>query len=119
MADEAAPAGRLLRYDGERWRPVGDPLPAFEHAPPTPQLPFAPWVLPRALAPRAFDVVVVGETAHQLLARCADDDVAVESLAAQSMLFYEPHEVMRWLTGIEVWLGRRLEPDRPWPPPPA
>lgn len=110
--------GRLLRWDGQHWGTVGDPLPAFEHAPPTPQLPFAPWVLPIELGAAAYDVVVVGEIAHQLMIRCAEDDEVFEQLANQAMLFFEMHEVMRWLTEVEVWMGRRLDPTQPWSPPP-
>jgi hypothetical protein len=115
----ADPVGRVMRWDGARWTPVGEPLPAFEHAPPMPQLPFAPWVLPRDLHPQAFDVVVVGELAHQLMAQCAPDDDAVVALADQAMLFLEPEDVMRWMMQVEVWLGRKLDPSRPWPAPPA
>jgi len=116
---EPAPVGRLLRHDGSGWQPVGEPLPPFEFAPPNPQLPFAPWVLPRELQPQPFDVVVVGEIAHQLMARCAEDDEVVEELATAAMIFHEPHEVMRWMTEIEVWLGRRLDPELPWSLPPV
>jgi hypothetical protein len=115
----AEPVGRVLRWDGTTWQPLGEPLPAFEHAPPMPQLPFAPWVLPRELACRAFDVVVVGELAHQLMAQCAPDDEAVETLLDQTMLFLEPDEAMRWLVQVEVWIGRKLDQSRPWPAPPA
>ena len=111
--------GRLMRWDGQRWATIGDPLPAFEHAPPTPTLPFAPWVLPIELGAAAYDVVVVGEIAHQLMIRCAEDDEVFEQLANQSMMFFELHEVMRWLTEVEVWMGRRLDPAQPWSPPPA
>ncbi|MEO1060863.1 MAG: hypothetical protein AAFZ07_05550 [Actinomycetota bacterium] len=114
---EPEPVGRLLRHDGERWSTVGEPLPPFEHAPPTPTLQFAPWVLPRELEPAAFDVVVVGELAHQLLGPCADDDPAVTQLVEQTLLFHPADEVAAWLAGVEVWIGRRLDPDRPWPTP--
>ncbi|MEM9713885.1 MAG: hypothetical protein AAGA17_16825, partial [Actinomycetota bacterium] len=85
---ERRPVGRLLRHDGDRWAPLGEPLPAFDHAPPTPTLQLAPWVLPAELGPQAFDVVVVGELAHQLLGRCEPDDVAVQQLAQQTALFH-------------------------------
>lgn len=75
-------------------------------------------MLPRALGPRPYDVVVIGELAHQLMARCADDDPAVEALVAQTLLFHGPEETAVWLSEIEVWIGRRLGPKSPWPEPP-
>lgn len=110
--------GRLFRHDGERWLPIDEPLPGFSHAPPTPQQIFAPWVLPRALTPRAGDVITWGEYAHQLLAQCGPDDPAVEQLAQQTLLWHEPAEAAAWLQEIEVWLGRLLESGRDWPLPP-
>lgn len=114
---EPTPVGRVMRHDDERWAAIGEPLPAFRHAPPTPSLPLAPWVLPTELGPRAFDVVVVGELAHQLLARCEADDPAVTQLVEQTLLFHPVDEARAWLAAVEVWLGRRLDPDRPWPTP--
>lgn len=110
MSPEAArPVGRLLRHDGERWSPVGEPLPPFDHAPPDPTLAVAPWVLPRFLGARADDVVVVGELAHRLLVRCEADDPLVAELAEQTMVFRSPAETMAWLAEVEVWVGRRLD----------
>ncbi len=111
--------GRLFRHDGSRWLPVGEPLPPFQHAPPSPQQPIAPWVLPGDLEPRAFDVVVVGELSHQLLERCGEDDIAYQQLVQQTLLFAEPADAWAWLASIEVWFGRKLSPDRDWPTPPA
>lgn len=108
-----------MRHDGERWAPIGEPLPAFEHAPPMPDLPLAPWVLPADPAPRVGDVVVVGELAHQLLTRCPPDDVAVTQLVEQTLLFHPAEDAAAWLAQVEVWLGRRLDPDREWPLPPT
>ena len=107
--------GRLLRYDDGRWAPVGEPLPPFAHAPPDPRLPVAPWVLPRDLAAREADVLVVGELAHQLLVRCQRDDPLYLELAEQTMLLRDHDETMAWLAQIELWVGRRLDPDQPWP----
>ena len=109
--------GRLLRHDGCRWEPVGEPLPPFRHAPPAPTAIVAPWVLPRELGPRANDVVVIGELAHQLVVRCLEDDPAFIALVQQTMLFHEPAAVAAWLAEIEVWMGRRLDQGRPWPLP--
>ena len=75
-------------------------------------------MLPRSLGPRPYDVVVIGELAHQLMARCADDDPAVEGLVAQTLLFHDPEETAAWLSEVEVWIGRRLGPQSPWPEPP-
>lgn len=107
--------GRLLRFDGARWQPVGEPLPAFAHAPPNPSLLVAPWVLPREPSPREADVVVVGELAHQLLVRCRRDDPLYLELAEQTMILRSHDETMAWLAEIELWVGRRLESGRPWP----
>ncbi|MEM8925801.1 MAG: hypothetical protein AAGD35_20040 [Actinomycetota bacterium] len=114
-----APAvGRLLRATGDDgWAPVGEPLPPFDHAPPAPSLALAPWVLPATLEPRAFDVVVVGELAHQLLGRCDPDDEAVIRLFEQTALLHGPEAAAAWLAEVEVWLGRRLD-RTPWPRPP-
>ncbi len=111
--------GRLMRHDGTGWSPVGEPLPPFAHAPPSPSLLIAPWILPKELAPRPYDVIVVGELAHQLMARCPEDDQAYLDLAQQTMLFQDPDVVMAWLAEIELWIGRRLDQQRPWPEPPA
>lgn len=110
-----ATVGRLLRFDDGRWQPVGEPLPPFAHAPPDPTLPVAPWVLPRDPAPAAADVLVLGELAHQLLVRCQPDDPLYAELAEQTMLFRSPEETMAWLAEIELWVGRRLDPGKPWP----
>ncbi|MEM9714574.1 MAG: hypothetical protein AAGA17_20295, partial [Actinomycetota bacterium] len=77
------------------------------------------WVLPAELGPQAFDVVVVGELAHQLLGRCEPDDVAVQQLAQQTALFHPVDEARAWMATVEVWIGRRLDPAQPWPEPPA
>jgi hypothetical protein len=106
--------GRVLRYQDGEWRPIGEPLPAFEHAPPTPQLLLAPWVLPRDLEVEALDVVVVGELAHQLVGRCTPDDPAVQQLAQQTMLFHGAEAAATWLSQVEVWMGHRRDPGRPW-----
>ncbi len=108
-----------MRWQPQGWEPVGDPLPPFAHAPPAPQLLLAPWVLPRDLAPRAYDVLVVGELAHQLLTKCERDDPLYIELAEQTMLFNEREQAMAWLAEIEVWVGRRLDPGREWPQPPT
>lgn len=106
---------RLMRFDDGRWTPVGDPLPPFQHAPPDQNLVVAPWVLPCELAAITGDVLVVGEVAHQLLTRCARDDPVYVELAEQTMLFHSYDDTMAWLALVEVWVGRRLEPGRPWP----
>lgn len=110
-----ASVGRLMRFEEGRWRPVGEPLPPFDHAPPNPGLVLAPWVLPRTPAPRGADVVVVGELAHQLVARCEPDDPLYVELAHQTMILRSYEETLAWLDEIELWIGRRLEPRRPWP----
>jgi len=111
------PVGRLFRHDETGWLPVGEPLPPFAHAPPAPQLLLAPWVLPKELAPRTYDVIVIGELAHQLLTRCEPDDPIYLELAQQTMMFAEQEDVMDWLAQIEVWVGKRLEPGSDWPLP--
>lgn len=116
MSVEAA--GRLFRHLDGRWTPIGDPLPAFAHAPPAPAQPFAPWVLPRDPAPLPYDVVVIGEYAQQLLAPCDADDPAVVSLAEHTSMLHGVEAATTWLAGVTVWLGRLLEPDREWPTPP-
>jgi hypothetical protein len=112
-----AAVGRLLRHGETGWMPVGEPLPPFGHAPPAPQLLLAPWVLPKDLEPRAYDVIVVGELAHQLLTQCQPDDPIYVELAQQTMMFAEQAHVVEWLAQIEVWVGRRLDPGAEWPLP--
>lgn len=110
--------GRLVRWDGAKWTPIGDPWRAVEHAPPRPHLPFAAWVIPLEIGAAPYDVVRYGEFAHQLMIRCAEDDEVFEQLASEAVLFLELHEVMRWLSEVEVWMGRRLDPSQPWAAPP-
>lgn len=108
-----------MRWGDLGWEPVGEPLPPFAHAPPAPELLVAPWVLPKDLQPRTYDILVVGELAHQLVHRCESDDPLYIELAEQTMLFNEQDQTMAWLAQIEVWVGRRLDQTRPWPTPPA
>lgn len=109
--------GRLFRFTDGVWRAIGEPLAPFDHAPPDPSLPLAPWVLPRDPEPTQGDVVVVNEQAHQLLAELGPDDQAVQNLWQQTTLFFPPDEAAAWFGGVTVWLGQRLTPDRPWPEP--
>lgn len=104
-----------MRHGENGWAPVGEQLPPFPHAPPRPQVPIAPWVLPRDLEPASFDVVVVGELAHQLITRCEGDDPIVMELAEQTAVLHGVEATRAWLAEVEVWLGHRLEPGRPWP----
>ncbi len=112
-----SPVGRLFRFDDGRWGAVGEPLPPFAHAPPDPSLFVAPWVLPGDLGTREGDVLTVGELAHVLMVRCERDDPLYLELAEQTLLFRGREETMAWLEEIELWVGRRLDPDRPWPEP--
>lgn len=112
-----ATVGRLLRFSDGRWNPLGEPLPPFAHAPPDPSLYVAPWVLPGDLGTREGDVLVIGELAHVLMVRCERDDPLYLELAEQTMLFRGHEETMAWLEQIELWVGRRLDPDRSWPEP--
>lgn len=109
--------GRLMRFRDGGWHPFGEPLPPFAHAPPAPQLLLAPWVLPNDPSPQQYDVIVVGELAHQLLTRCEPDDPIYLELAQQTMLFAEHDDVMAWLETVEVWVGKRLDPGTDWPTP--
>ncbi len=116
VAPEAAPpVARLMRFVDGAWRPIGDPLPPFSHAPPDPGLIVAPWVVPAEPAPQGADVIVIGELAHQLMTRCERDDPLYAELAEQTMIFRSYEETVAWLDEIELWVGRRLEPGRPWP----
>lgn len=114
-----AEVGRVFRHDGTAWQPIDEPLAAYGHAPPAPQLAYAPWVLPASIEARVGDVVTWGEHAHRLLARCGPDDPAVEHLAAQTMLWHELDEAVAWLNQVEVWMGQLLDGGRPWPLPPV
>lgn len=113
------PFGRILRFDGERWAPLGAPLPELRHLPAAPGRPFAPWVIPRALAVQAGDIVAIHEQAHQLLAALGPDDPAVSQVIRQSQVLMGDDELRQWLATIELWLGRRLDGERPWPKPPS
>ncbi|MEM7326522.1 MAG: hypothetical protein AAF531_25780 [Actinomycetota bacterium] len=115
----AGPVGRLMRWGDSGWSPVGEPLPPFAHAPPAPQLLLAPWVLPQDPPPRAYDILVIGELAHQLVTRCERDDPIYAELAEQTMLLNGREATLAWLAEIEVWIGRRLDPGRDWPAPPS
>ena len=74
-------------------------------------------MLPAEPEPRPFDVVVVGESAHQLIARCEPIDPAVVQLWEQTALLHGPEAATEWLRHVVVWLGHRLGGDRPWPVP--
>lgn len=115
MDADPTPVARLMRFVDGAWRPVGDPLPPFEHAPPDPTLVVAPWVLPREPPAEPGDVLTIAEVAHQLLARCERDDPVYIELAEQTMLFRSYDDTMAWLSEVEVWIGRRLVPGLPWP----
>ena len=110
-----SPMARLLRHDGSLWQPVGDPLPPFAHIPPDPDRLLAPWAVPREPAPEAGDVLSLGDHAHQLMVRCDADDPLYVELARQTMVLHSYEETAAWLSEIEVWIGRRLDPGRPWP----
>lgn len=107
-----------MRWQAPVWTPIGEPLPPFPHAPPAPQLLLAPWVLPREPAPQAYDVLIIGELAHQLLTRCEPDDPIYLELAEQTMIFNGREQTLAWLAEVEVWIGRRLASGRDWPTPP-
>jgi len=109
--------GRLFRFTDDGWQPFGDPLPPFAHAPPDPGRPLAPWVLPRELDPQQWDVVVVDEQVHQLMVPLGADDDAVQALWHQTTALHTAAEAREWFAQITVWLGRRVEPGRPWPEP--
>ena len=109
--------GRLFRHDGTTWMPIDEPLDGYAHAPPTPQLPLASWVIPRSIGARVGDVVAWAEHAHRLLAPCPPDDAAVDALWQQVSLWMEPDDARAWMAGVEVWLGMRIESGREWPTP--
>jgi len=113
-----ADIGRVFRYVENRWQPISEPLPPFTHAAPDPSRSVAPWVLPREVGVQPGDVVAWHEVAFRLLARCAEDSVEVRTLATQTLALHDAADVQQWLREVEVWLGMRIDPARPWPEPP-
>lgn len=102
------PVARLMREIDGRLEPVGDPLPPFDHAPPSPNREMAPWILPRELATRPGDLVVIGEVAHRMLAPMPPDDPAVQDLWDQTALLHGVEATRAWFAEVEVWLGMKL-----------
>jgi len=101
------------------WRPVGDPLPAFAHAPPDPRRVLAPWVLPHELQPAAGDIIAWAEQAFRLLTRLEADDEAVQTLWRQTTALHSHEDTQRWFATIEVWMAHRLSDGTTWPDPPT
>ncbi len=52
-----------------------------------------------------------------LMVRCQTDDPLYTELVEQTMWFMDLDDTMAWLAGIELWVGRRLEPEARWPEP--
>ena len=117
VSDSSTPPAmaRLMRHDGAVWQQVGEPMPPLAHIPPDPARLLAPWAVPCDPAPEAGDVLSLGDHAHQLMVRCDADDPLYVELERQTMVLHSSEETAAWLSEIEVWIGRRLEPGRPWP----
>lgn len=98
---------------------MDEPLPGFDHAPPTPQLPFANWIVPRSSRVQMGDVIVWGEHAHQLLSPLPPGDDGFTAVVEQGQIWMERAQLAQWIADIEVWLGHRLTAGRPWPEPPS
>ncbi len=101
--------GRVFRKVDNRWEPIGDPLPVWDHVPPRPRQPINVWVLPKGEGYATGDVVAFGEAGHRLLSLVPNDDVAWVEVIEAAMATNSPSQVNEWATRIELWLAMRLE----------
>jgi hypothetical protein len=102
-------AGRVFRCVDGRWQAVGEPLPVWDHLPPRPHQRINVWVLPRGEGYEIGDVVAFGETGHRLLSEVPPDDVAWSEVIDAALAVHPESHVRQWATGIELWLGLRLD----------
>jgi len=100
--------GRVFRKADERWEPIGEQLPVWDHVPPRPKQPINVWVLPRGEGYLPGDVVAFGETGHRLLAPVPPDDVAWGEVVDAALALHSPAHVREWATSIELWLSMAL-----------
>lgn len=100
--------GRVFRKTNDRWEPVGDVLPAWDHVPPRPNQPMNVWVLPKGQGYQSGDVVAFGESGHRLLSLMPPDDVAWSGVIDAALAIHSVEHVREWVTQIELWLAIRL-----------
>jgi hypothetical protein len=100
--------GRVFRNVDERWEPIGDPLPTWDHVPPRPNQDINVWVLPNTEGYQVGDVIAFGETGHRLLALVPTDDVAWDDVVQSALAMHPAEHVRQWTHQIELWLGMRL-----------
>jgi len=98
----------VFRKVDERWEPIGDSLPVWDHVPPRPNQQINVWVLPNTEGYEAGDVLVFGETGHRLLTLVHADDVAWDNVIESALAVHPPQHVREWSNQIELWLGMRL-----------
>lgn len=101
-------AGRVFRRIDDRWEPIGDPLPVWDHVPPRPRQRINVWVLPKGDDYEVGDVVAFGETGHRLLSRVPRDDAAWAEVAEAALALHPVAHVREWTSQIELWLGMQL-----------
>ena len=106
----AVAEGRVFRHVDGRWDAIGDPLPAWGHAPPRPGQAMAVWILPKDQGSEPGDIVAFAEVGHRLVARLPADDAAWGDVVEQALATAHPEYVREWVAGIELWLGMRLDP---------
>ena len=100
--------GRVFRKVDDRWEPIGDLLPAWDHVPPRPNQPMNVWVLPKGEGYAARDVLAFGETGHRLLSLVPTDDVAWQDVIDAALAMHPPAHVREWSNQIELWLAMKL-----------
>lgn len=103
--------GRVFRNTADEWVPVGEPLPEWPHVPTRAHEPMAVWVLPRDLECMAGDVVVLGESAHRLLAPTPPEDAAWGEVINAALSLNDARDVSNWIESVELWMGMRLARD--------
>lgn len=106
--------GRVFRRVEQRWEPIGDPLPTWDHVPPRPNQAVNVWVLPRGEGYAVRDVLAFGETGHRLLSLVPRDDVAWDNVIESALAMHPADAVRDWLQQVELWLALKI--DRPFEP---
>ena len=101
--------GRVFRKVDDRWVPIGDPLPVWDHVPPRPSQAINVWVLPKGEGYTTGDVVAFGETGHRLLSLVPNDDASWGEVIEAALAMNPPAAVNDWASKIELWLGMRLQ----------
>ena len=104
--------GRVFRQVDDRWEPIGEVLPVWDHLPPRPNAAINVWVLPSGQGYHVGDVIGFGETGHRLLSLVPADDAAWGEVLNAALATNTEQQVREWAAMIELWLAMRM--TGPW-----